>query len=131
MLKHVQPAILGAVLAVVLAVAACFDNALAQDVDLDVVFRCRPGEAVPVPQCRSMREMVLQNCTVCHTFVPIVMQQFDGGGWQGLLDRHRDRVAQLSDRQVASIHDYLTATFNEQHEPPDLPEELLKTWTTY
>ena len=25
----------------------------------------------------------------------------------------------------------LTATFNEANEPPELPEELLKTWTTY
>lgn len=103
----------------------------AQDVDLDVVFRCHPGEAVPVAACKSSRETILQNCTVCHTFVPIVMQQFDSGGWQGLLDRHRDRVPQLSDQQVASIRDFLTATFNEKNEPPELPEELLKTWTTY
>lgn len=103
----------------------------AQDVDLDVVFRCRPGEAVAVPVCRASREMILQNCTVCHTFVPIVMQQFDAGGWQGLLDRHRERVPQLSDQQVASIKNFLVATFNEANEPPELPEELLKTWTTY
>lgn len=120
--------------ALAIAIAATWlvrDGVRAQDVDLDVVFRCRPGEAVAPAVCKETREVILQNCTVCHTFVPIVMMQFDSGGWEGLLERHRERVPHLSDPQIASLHKFLTATFNEEHEPPELPEELLKTWTTY
>lgn len=125
-----------AIAALVLALGAVvvgLGSPRAEDVDLDVVFRCRPGEAVPVGTCKTARETILQNCTVCHTFVPIVMQQFDADGWTGLLDRHREggRVPQLTVAQVKFIHDFLTATFNEANEPPELPEELLKTWTTY
>ena len=45
--------------------------------------------------------------------------------------REGGRVPQLTVAQVKFIHDFLTATFNEANEPPELPEELLKTWTTY
>ena len=71
------------------------------------------------------------NCTVCHNFVPIVMQQFEPEAWDGLFDRHRPRVPQLGDAQLKLMRDYLVANFNPDLEPPELPEDLLKTWTTY
>lgn len=105
----------------------------AQGLDLDQVFRCAATDEAGLAGCAEGRNLILNNCTVCHTFVPIVMQQFDGAGWTSLLDRHvgNGRVNQLSPEQVAAIHDYLTDNFNGTLPPPDLPPELLSTWTSY
>ena len=105
----------------------------AQEVNLDEIFRCSAQDDPGKEACTGARDMILNNCTVCHTFVPIVMQQFDQGGWRSLLDRHVGvgRVYQLSADQVAQIRDYLAANFNKDHPQPDLPPELLETWTSY
>jgi mono/diheme cytochrome c family protein len=106
---------------------------MAQDIDLDAIFRCAATDDAGKAACLEGRNLILNNCTVCHTFVPIVMQSFDVDGWTGLLDRHRQngRVNQLSDAQVQAIHDYLSANFNGTLPPPELPPELLATWTSY
>ena len=106
---------------------------MAQEVDLDVVFRCAATDDAEIAKCGEARDLVLTNCTICHTFVPIVMQQWTEPEWRGLLDRHvgNGRVDQLSKEQVATIHDYLAANFNATLPPPDLPPELLENWTSY
>jgi hypothetical protein len=105
----------------------------AEEVDLDAVFRCSVKDDAGKQACSGARNLILNNCTVCHTFVPIVMQQFDKGGWQSLLDRHVSggRINQLSPEDVAKIRDYLAANFNSEHPQPNLPPELLGTWTSY
>lgn len=102
-------------------------------VDLEAIFRCAATDDAGKTQCVTARDLITNNCTICHTFVPIVMQQFDANGWTGLLDRHvsNGRVNQLSPEQIATIHDYLSANFNGQLPPPELPPELLETWTAY
>lgn len=106
---------------------------LAQDVDLNQVFRCAATDPAGTAACGEARGLIVNNCTACHTFVPIVMQQFDANGWTGLLDRHvgAGRIKQLSSQQVAVIHDYLSANFNGSLPPPELPPALLATWTSY
>jgi len=105
----------------------------AQGLDLDQVFRCVSSDDAGIADCREARDLILNNCTTCHTFVPIVLQGFDDDGWTGLLDRHVEggRIRQLSAEQVAAIHAYLTANFDGSLPPPDLPPELLSTWTSY
>lgn len=105
--------------------------ATAQDLDLDLIFRCEGG--LEPEHCAAAREDILNNCTVCHTFVPIVMQQWDENEWRGLLDRHvgNDRVAQLSEEEVEAIHAYLSNNFTRGLPPPELPPALLETWTSY
>lgn len=104
----------------------------AQQLDLDEVFRCT-GETVAPEQCVLARDTILNNCTTCHTFVPIVMQAFDGDGWRGLLTRHVEngRVSQLSVEDVETLRLYLAENFNGTLPPPDLPPALLETWTSY
>jgi hypothetical protein len=113
--------------------AAVPDPAAAQDLDMNEIFRCHPTEKVPVERCDEARQLVLSNCTLCHIFVPIVMQQFDEAGWDSLIVRHREanRVDTLSDEQVETIRDYLAANFNPNYDPPELPPELLENWTSY
>jgi len=105
--------------------------AQAQDLDMKKIFRCTATDKPGAQACDAARDLILNNCTSCHAFVPIVLQQFDQAGWQGCFDRHRSRVPQLDDKQVASIQTYLAANFNAQHPPPELPAELLKQWTAY
>jgi hypothetical protein len=105
----------------------------AQEVDLDKVFRCTDGAADVVKKCRETREVIMNNCTVCHTFAPIVMQQFEPEGWDSLLHRHvtGNRVNNLNESQVKAIRDYLVVNFNPSKDPPELPQALLDTWTSY
>jgi YgiT-type zinc finger domain-containing protein len=102
---------------------------VAQDLDMREIFRCTATDTAGVQLCDEARELVLSNCTSCHTFVPIVMQQFDHKGWDGLFGRHRARVPQLDDEQVDRMKAYLAANFNPEQPPPELPEALLELWT--
>ena len=100
---------------------------------MDAVFRCTAKEAAVVKRCRDTRGIIMNNCTVCHSFVPIVMQQFDANGWDSLMTRHVSggRVPNLPADQARAVQDYLVANFNPDKDPPDLPEELLQNWTSY
>ena len=124
----------GAVIAwAVVGATTLWYGARAQSSQLDVnaVFRCAAKDDAGAKACASARELILQNCTSCHSFVPIVLQQFDADGWSALFERHRPRVPQLSDAQIQAMRGYLAANFNAATPPPELPPGLLKNWTSY
>lgn len=127
-LRMLAPVLLG------LAVASNFTapEADAQQLDLDEVFRCS-GETVTEDNCLAARQVLLNDCTTCHTFVPIVMQSFDENGWRGLLTRHVEngRVTQVPAEQIENLRLYLAENFNGDLPPPELPPALLETWTSY
>jgi mono/diheme cytochrome c family protein len=75
------------------------------------------------------RELVLNNCTTCHTFVPIVVLQMTKEAWERNSRDHRERVTALSDADFKTLYEYLTANFNPDRPVPKLPQELLDTWT--
>ena len=77
------------------------------------------------------RELVLNNCTTCHTFVPIVVLQMTEEAWNRNSRDHRGRVAALSDAHFKTLYEYLRANFNPNRPVPKLPPELLATWTSY
>ena len=58
------------------------NNARALDLDLDAIFRCTAEDAGLVKSCRDARGLIMTNCTVCHSFVQIVKQQFKPEGWE-------------------------------------------------
>lgn len=89
-------------------------------VDLGAIFPPGPG-----------REVVLGSCQNCHTFVPIVILQMDKDAWRRNSLDHRDRVATLSDEQFNQAYTYLTQNFGPHRPVPQLPPELLQSWTTY
>lgn len=89
-------------------------------VNLDEIFPKGPG-----------RELVLSNCTTCHTFVPIVILQMSQQAWERNSRDHRERVKALSDADFKVLYEYLAANFNPSKPPPKLPNELMQTWTTY
>jgi mono/diheme cytochrome c family protein len=89
-------------------------------VNLEEIFPPGPG-----------RDLVLENCQNCHTFVPIVVLQMDKDAWQRNSLDHRERVSSLTDEQFQTLYQYLTTNFGPHRPVPKLPKELLKTWTGY
>src|SRR5258708_25443569 len=75
--------------------------ARSEDLDMKKILRCAATDSVGVQACDDARTLILNNCTACHSFVRVVVQQFDQKGWDGLIARHRVRVTQLTDEQVA------------------------------
>lgn len=91
-----------------------------EKVDLAAIFPQGPG-----------RDTVLASCQNCHTFVPIVILQMDKDAWRRNSLDHRERVATLSDEQFTQAYAYLAENFGPHRPVPQLPPELLKSWTTY
>jgi cytochrome c5 len=77
------------------------------------------------------RELVLNNCTSCHTIVPIVVLQMTKEAWERNSRDHRGRVSGLSDEDFKVLYDYVEANFNPDRPVPKLPKSLLDTWTSY
>jgi hypothetical protein len=76
------------------------------------------------------RDLVLNNCQNCHTFVPIVVLQMEEEAWTRSSLDHRQRV-NVSDEEFMTMYTYLKANFNPNRPVPTLPKELLESWTTY
>jgi hypothetical protein len=88
--------------------------------DMNAIFPPGPG-----------RELLLNNCQNCHTFVPIVVLQMNQEAWQRNSLDHRERVTTLTDEEFKILYEYLAANFNPDRPVPELPKELLETWTSY
>jgi hypothetical protein len=101
--------------------------ALAQDLDIDAVFNCSAdgpiGDQTP-EQCLAARDLLLNNCTSCHSFVPIVKAQKDEAAWTSLLAAHRERVLHLSEDEFRILGDFLRSHYNETEPVPVLPPAL-------
>lgn len=101
--------------------------AVAQGLDLNVVFNCEPdgplGSQTP-EECVEARELVLMTCTACHTFVPIVKAQKDDGAWNATLQAHAARLQDVAAADVEKISVFLKAHYNPDNTPPTLPPEL-------
>ena len=130
-----RAAVLGAML---VAMIAALGGVLAppraraqSDVDISKIFWCKDGEngGQTADQCAEVRDLILQNCTACHTFVPIVKAQKTEQEWDATLGPHRSRLPDLSDDDYAKIRAYLVPHFNPQHPKPELPPELEKLGT--
>jgi hypothetical protein len=77
------------------------------------------------------RDLVLNNCTNCHTIVPIALARKTPDEWVSHRTQHRQRVGGISDADADRLWAYLTKNFAPGRPIPQLPEDLLKTWTAY
>ena len=99
--------VLVAAAALTLAAAACKGGQTAGSggsaesikVNLDEIFPQGPG-----------RDLVLENCQNCHTFVPIVVLQMDKDAWHRNSLDHRERVTTLTDEQFKTVYKTRTGT---------------------
>ncbi len=71
------------------------------------------------------RDLMLDNCTNCHSFVRIVLMQRTREQWAVVKKAMRPRVVGLSDRDVDVIFDYLEASFSDTRPAPTLPKWFL------
>lgn len=106
-------------------------EARAQNIDMERIFTCEDQNTLEMKQCNVGREVLLANCMACHAFVQIVIRQYDDGGWTSVLRRHKERAPHLTEEEFRALHDYLTAKFNPDREPPELPPEFLESMTDY
>lgn len=120
----------GAALAVGAALAmACLVIAApghTQSVNIEEIFWCNAGEPTgeqSEEECIAAREAILDNCTSCHAFVPIVKAQKTEDEWRSFLRAHRERV-DMSDEDYAQIEAFLIEHFNPENPVPELPPEL-------
>ncbi len=98
--------------------AAATGSTSTNKIDMNAIFPAGAG-----------RDLVMNNCQNCHTFVPIVVLQMEEAAWTRSSVDHRPRVTCLSDADFKTLYDYLKANFNPSHPVPALPQALLDTWT--
>jgi len=89
-------------------------------VDMDEIFPAGAG-----------RDILLNNCQSCHTWVPVVVLQMNEEEWARSSREHRARVEALSDSEFETLYAYLSSTFTPDRPVPELPSALLESWTTY
>ena len=72
------------------------------------------------------RELVLQSCTGCHSFAPIITGQRTKERWESLKSGHRDKAAAINENDYNTLFVYLVENYNNTKPEPKLPEWFLK-----
>lgn len=62
------------------------------------------------------RKAILNNCTACHGIDPFGTKRLDRAGWQSLIDSMKAKGAEVQDKDIPVLLDYLVKTFG-----PDVP----------
>lgn len=70
------------------------------------------------------REILLANCSNCHSFVCAVLGQRSKEHLESVKETHRGRVSGLTDAQLDTLFNYLYENFGDQKPVPVLPEAL-------
>jgi mono/diheme cytochrome c family protein len=86
-------------------------------VDLDKIFPAGKG-----------RDLLLLNCSACHSFVRAVVGQRTKDAWEVVKRNMRSRVSGMSEQDFETVFAYLEANFDDTKPPPDLPDWLRSTW---
>lgn len=89
-------------------------------IDMNKIFPPGPG-----------RNLVLSDCTSCHTITPIVIIQMTREARERWARDHRERVNAMSNEDFKVVTEYLIRHFSPGQPIPQLPKELLDTWTSY
>ncbi len=96
---------------------AASSNGPTAKVDMDKIFP--PGAG---------RDLVLYNCTGCHSFVRLVIGQRTREAWQAVRRRMGPKARGLSDQQLDDLFSYLEANFNDTKPVPSVPDWLLGSY---
>lgn len=70
------------------------------------------------------RDLILQNCGNCHSFVCAFRGQRTVEHWETVKQDMRDKVTHLSDQDYNAMFAYLEANFDDHKPEPNLPPEL-------
>ncbi len=77
------------------------------------------------------RDLMLQYCVNCHTITPTALARRTPGEWATHRLDHQPRVGGLSDAQADLLWGYLVKHLAPGRPIPELPPDLLNTWTSY
>lgn len=72
------------------------------------------------------RDLVLRDCTTCHSFAPIITGQRPKARWLSLKDDHKDKASGVSQADYDVEFTYLMDNFNDTKPEPKLPDWFLK-----
>ncbi len=75
------------------------------------------------------RDLLIRNCTGCHSFVPIITGQRTKTRWENIRTAHRDAMLALPITDYNAIYDYLAENFNDTKPEPKLPEWFVRSQT--
>jgi nicotinamidase-related amidase/cytochrome c5 len=70
------------------------------------------------------RDLLLFNCSTCHSPVCPVLGQRAEGHWERVKTQHRSEVSGLSDEEYETLFAYLTGNFSDAQPEPPLPDAL-------
>lgn len=71
------------------------------------------------------RDLVLNNCMACHSFLRFVLPRRTSGQWAYVRRAMGPRVSHLDTMQIDTLFGYLESHFNEATAPPPVPEWFL------
>lgn len=100
----------------------------AQGLDVNAVMPCAPpahsGKQAP-DVCEQSRGLFMQNCTSCHTVIPVVRMQKPDAEWDATLVRHREKMSEAEDADLDLIKQFLKDHFRPDRPQPNVPQELI------
>lgn len=67
------------------------------------------------------RDLVLRDCTTCHSIVPIITGQRPNARWLSLKQDHRDKASGVNQADYDAEFNYLMENFNNTKPEPQLP----------
>ncbi len=70
------------------------------------------------------RDLLLANCSSCHSFACAIRGQRNEGQWATLKSGHRENLSNVSDADYDTLFTYLETNFNNTKPEPDLPPSL-------
>lgn len=68
------------------------------------------------------RDLLLRDCTSCHSFVPIVTGQRPNDRWSSLKSDHKDKASSVSESDYNTVFAYLIENFNNTKPEPKFPD---------
>jgi hypothetical protein len=68
------------------------------------------------------RNLVINNCSACHSFVRIVAAQRPKSAWVMVKAKMRPNVPSLTDEEANTLFNYLAENFNDTKPAPCLPD---------
>jgi hypothetical protein len=74
----------------------------------------------------TARDLVLRDCTTCHSFVPIITGQRPNARWLSLKQDHKDKASAVSQADYDTEFNYLIENFNDKKPEPKLPDWFIK-----
>ena len=103
-------------------------SAWGQGLDIDAAMPCAPPAHVGTQSpdvCSRSRDLFMQNCTSCHTVIPVIRMQKPDNEWDATIVRHREKITEAADEDLELVGQFLKDRFRPGRPVPKIPQELI------